>query len=146
MAERNLTSGWITYEIFEKDSDGNPTINSFSLALAASGSIPTQAVKKMRMAQDLGWPEAKRSLKDDRGRPLIVKKDDVIWLLKCKPKCWRLYFYVYEKAEDRRIVYVYAVCKKANKEDPNDAIKARRIADTLRRGGSAIRAFKFPSG
>lgn len=68
----------------------------------------------------------------------------MIWLLKCKPTCWRLYFYVYENGKDKRIIYVYAVCKKSDKEDANDAIKARRIADEIRPGGSAITPFEFP--
>ena len=45
----------------------------------------------MRMVQELGWPEAKRCLTDDWGHPLIVKKDDVVWLLKCKPSLETLF-------------------------------------------------------
>ena len=100
----------------------------------------------MRMVQDLGWPEARRQLKDDHGHPLIVRKDDVIWLLKCKPGCWRLYFYVWENDEQKRLIYVHAVCKKTDKEDPSDASEARRVADEIRPGGSAITPFEFPIG
>ena len=142
--QRDLSSGWKTYEIYRKDSHGNCTITPFSDALATSGSIPRQPITKMRLVQEIGWPEAKRRLKDDHGHPLIVKKDGVIWLLKCKPTCWRLYFYVYEN--DKRIIYVHAVCKKADREDPGDAIEARRIADEIRPGGSAITIFEFPVG
>jgi hypothetical protein len=98
------------------------------------------------MVQELGWPSAKRCLKDDHGHPLVVKKDSVIWLLKCKPTCWRLYFCVHENGNDKRIIYVHAVCKKTDKEDPSDAVKARRIADGLRPGGSAVTPFEFPAG
>jgi hypothetical protein len=94
------------------------------------------------MVQELGWPEARRSLKDDHGKPLIVRKDEPIWLLKCKPSCWRLYFYVWEKGEIKRIIYVHAVCKKTNKEDPRHAAEARRIAGC----GGAITLFEFPAG
>src|SRR3954447_25766874 len=100
----------------------------------------------MRMVQEIGWPEARRRLKDDQGRPLVVKKDDVIWLLKCKPTCWRLYFYAYENGKDKRLIYLHAICKKADKEDPWDAFQARRVFDEIRPGGSAITPFEFPFG
>jgi hypothetical protein len=141
-----MSSGWITYEIYQKDNKGDYSITPFSSALAASGKLPTSVLTKMRILQDIGWPEAKRVLKDDCGRPLIAKKDAVIWLLKCKPKCWRLYFYVYKNGEDRRIIYVHAVCKKANSEDANDALEARRLANEIRPGGSAHTLFEFPVG
>src|SRR6267154_4998287 len=101
MAEwRDLSSGWITYEVLQRDSQGEHTIMPFSTALAVSGTTPTQAINKIRHVQALGWPVAKRELKDNHGHPLIVKKDDIIWLLKCKPSCWRLYFYVWEDAKN----------------------------------------------
>lgn len=96
----------------------------------------------MRMVQTLGWPEACRVLKDDHGHRLVVQKDEVIWLLKCKPSCWRLYFYVNQK----RIIYLLAICKKTGAEDPRHATEARRIYDRVRPGGSGITAFEFPFG
>ncbi|MBK5295324.1 MAG: hypothetical protein JJE04_27055 [Acidobacteriia bacterium] len=143
-APRDLSSGWITYEVYQKDANGQYT-SPFSGALAVPGSIPTQAITKMRMVQYLGWPEAKRSLKDNYGHPLIVKKDKVIWLLKCKPSCWRLYFYVCD-GKEKRIIYVHAICKKADAEDPSDATEARCVYDGIRPGGSAITLFEFPTG
>ena len=140
-----LSSGWRTYEVCEKDGQGN-CATPFSDALAASGKTATQAINKMRMLQDLGWPEAKRCFQDNCGHPLIVKKDDPIWLLKCKPSCWRLYFYVWKNDNERRIIYVHAICKQSDKEDPRDASKARRIYDKIRGGGSAITPFEFPAG
>jgi hypothetical protein len=140
----NPASGWVTLEIFQRNSDGEHTLTPFSSALAASGSIAIQAVTKMRMVQELGWPEAKQSLKDDEGRPRIVRKDDVIWMLKCKPSCWRLYFYVYKKT--KQIVYLLAICKKAQAEDPADAAEARRLHDSIGQGRSAATPFVFPVG
>src|SRR2546422_9004174 len=96
-AHGDPSSGWITYEVYQSDSARRHGIQSFSDALAISGSLPTQPITKIRIVQSLGWPAAKWSLKDDSGRPLIVKKDDPIWLLKCKPTCLRLYFYVCKK-------------------------------------------------
>lgn len=151
MAETcDLSSGWITYEVYQRDSDGRFCITPFSDALASSGTMPTQAVTKMRMVQSLGWPRAKRVLKDDYGHPLVVKKDEVVWLLKCKPSCWRLYFYVYENkrknGKEKRIIYLHAVCKQQDTEDPSDATEARRVHDGIRPGGSATTLFEFPPG
>jgi hypothetical protein len=143
----NLSSGWVTYEVIQKNADGDHEFTPFSSALAIGGATSAQAVNKMRMVQDLGWPEASYQLKDGLGRALIVKKDELIWLLKCKPTCWRLYFYVRQGANDNqegRIIYVHAICKKKNRENASDAIAARRIADNIRPGGSGIRLFEFP--
>lgn len=60
--------------------------------------------------------------------------------------CWRLYFYVWKNNKDKRIIYVHAICKKTDQEDQGDAIKARRVADGIRPGGSAITRFEFPIG
>jgi hypothetical protein len=147
MAElRDLSSGWLTYEVFQRDSHGEHAITPFSDALAVSGILPISAINKMRMVQDLGWPAAKRVLTDDYGHALIVKKDEVVWLLKCKPSCWRLYFYVWENAKDKRIIYLHAVCKKQDAEDPGDAAEARSVHDGIWPGGSAITLFDFPTG
>lgn len=142
----DLSSGWISSEVLQKDVHGNHTITPFSDALCASGTMPIQAINKMRMVQDLGWPKAKHVFKDKHGHPLIVKKDEVIWLLKCKPKCWRLYFYVWKSKTEKRLIYVHAVCKQSDAEDPGNTIAARRIADGIRPGESAITAFRFPVG
>jgi hypothetical protein len=134
-------SEWATYEIILRDASGEYAITPFSDALAVSGQRPAQAINKMRMVQEIGWPEAKRSFTDQRGRPLIVGKEGGIWLLKCKPLCWRLYFYVCEKY--KRIIYVHAVCKKKDRENPSDARRAKTVADGIQRCGSRITAFQF---
>ena len=140
----DLSSGWSTFEVIHKDAKGEYAVTPFSGALASSGTMPTQAITKMKMVQSLGWPEARRKLKDDQGRPIIVKKDSIVWLLKCKPSCWRLYFYVSEK--EKRITYLHAVCKQQNAEDPSDAAKARSAYDGIQERGSGITAFEFPVG
>lgn len=133
---RDLSSGWQSFEVIDKESRETPV----STALAQSDRL-AQAHNKIQLVQDLGWPEARRGLKDGKGSPLVVQKDKVIWLLKCKPSCWRLYFCVFEK--EKRIVYVYAVCKQKDKEDPADYKKARRLADNLFNGRSGITPFEF---
>lgn len=140
----NPASGWVTLEIYLRDSNGEPAFTPFSSALAVSGTIAKQAVTKMQNVQELGWPEAKRRLRDNEGRPRIVKKDDVIWMLKCNPSCWRLYFYVYEKT--KQIVYLHAICKKSQAEDPAGAAEARRLYDGIGPGRSAATPFVFPVG
>ena len=77
---RDLSSGWKTYKVLEKDGHGVYTVTPFSDCLAVSGVAAKQATTKMQIVQDLGWPEAKRQLKDNIGRARIVKKDDKIWL------------------------------------------------------------------
>jgi hypothetical protein len=97
------------------------------------------------MIEQLGWPVAKRSLKYD-GKKVIVKKDDVVWLVKCRPTCWRLYCYVYENGEKRYIIYVYAVCKKTDAEDPGSLPAARKLADAVGSRTAGIQEFHFPKG
>src|SRR5580692_9181141 len=96
---RDVSSGWKTYEICMEDGT-TPVFDT----LRGSGALAKPPVTKMAMFQDLGWPEAKSCLKDNNNHRLIVKKEHPIWLLKCKPSCWRLYFYVWEKGKDKRIV------------------------------------------
>jgi hypothetical protein len=132
-----LSSGWTSYEVIHKDSERTPV----SEALASGGASPA-VIKKMLMVQEVGWPEAKRLQFGEEGKHRIVKKDDVIWLFKC-PSGWRLYFYVFQAK--KWIIYVHAICKKKNKEDPNDAIKARAVYDDISRRASAITSFPFPS-
>lgn len=142
--KQGASSGWATYEIIHRDDAGAFSQMPFTEELTASGKAPVQAIQKMRMLQELGLKEAQAALKDKNGKKLVVKKDGRIWLLKCKPSCWRLYFYADENV--KQIVYVYAVCKKQNKEDPADEKKAQRVADRIRPGGSGITAFQFPAG
>jgi hypothetical protein len=75
---RDLSSGWRTYEVYQRNEQGDFASTPFTDALCVSGTIPVQPITKMRMLEEIGWPTAKRRLKDDRGQPLVVKKDDVI--------------------------------------------------------------------
>jgi hypothetical protein len=138
--KRRLGSGWKTYELMSKRTEETPV----SEALAKDGVNALPAIKKMLMVQDVGWPGALELHFGAKGKHRIVKKDDVIWLLKCTPNCWRLYFYVY-KAQ-KWIIYVHAVCKKQNEEDSNDTKEARNGYDDIARGTSGITEFVFPLG
>lgn len=140
-----VSSGWRTYEVCERAVEGECVSAPFSKALASSGTMPTPAIRKMQTLEYIGLAQAERHFKDGQGQRLLVRKDDVVWLLKCKPSCWRLYFYVYENGKDKRFIYIRAVCKKQTEEDPKDAQKARRIADRIRSGRSCVKLFEFPS-
>jgi hypothetical protein len=122
-ARRDLSSGWRTYEIVLKR-DGGVLETPFFDQLIVGGALAAQPITKMRVVETLGWHVARRSLKDGLGRKLIVKKNDYVWLVKCKPSCWRLYCYVWEKGEKRFIIYAHAVCKKKDAEDPSDLAAA----------------------
>ena len=116
----------------------------FTEVLRSSGVGAVSAYTKMRMVQDLGFTTAQPDYRDSLGKPLIIKKDDLIWLLKCKPSCWRLYFYVTEGPTENRLIFVFAVCKKTDKEAHRSVRKARRIADILKRGEGGITPIEFP--
>ncbi len=138
MSKRDLGSGWKSYEVINKETEETPV----STAIAA-GPDTSVVIKKIFMVQEAGWPEALKLHFGAKGKHRIVKKDDVIWLLKCTPSCWRLYFYIYKNK--KWIIYVHAVCKKKDKEDPNDAIQARNIYNGIAGGASGIAEFPFPS-
>ena len=140
----DLSSGWKSYEVIHKN---EAQTTPFTDALATGGETPVGAVNKISLVEELGFPRARLELHYSSGRKhkrRIVKKNDVIWLLKCSPKCWRLYFYVIPS--EKYIVYVHAVCKKRDKEDPGEAVTAENIHDDIQAGRSAITSFRFPAG
>lgn len=150
MARHVMISAWTTYEILLRDADGKLDAageRPFSNDLAGDGDPVQTAIQKMRLLQHHGWPDARLNLKDKRGKLLIDRADDEdpkIWILKCKPSCWRLYFCVY--SDTKRIVYLYAVCKKRPDRDPADSVRARHRFDGF--GGSrrsGIARFDFPA-
>ncbi len=148
------TPPWVTYEVLKRDSQGRLVASGerpFSESLADGGDCLASAIGKMWLVGAHGWPEAKRVLRDDKGRPLINRADDkdpAIWILKCKPSCWRLYFHVYpnQNQGERRILYLHAKCKKKDRRDEEDARHARTVFESVRPGGSGIIRFEFPSG
>ena len=111
-------------------------------ALAAGiGDDPDTAIQKMRLFERLGWPAAKGSL-------IVEKADDnspEIGILKCKPSCWRLYFYVYQRTpRDKRILYLLALCKKRNAQRPEDTTRARNLLAAALDGRIKIIQWNFP--
>jgi hypothetical protein len=136
---------WTTWEVCSPSHGGswNDPRRPVSETMARSGDPTTTAIGKMKLLQTLGLPEGFRSL--------IIEKadggDPTIYILKCKPCCWRLYFYACKESETaKRIVYLHAKCKKKNKQDPDDAKHARLALGALDAGGMRIIRFQFPSG
>jgi hypothetical protein len=143
------TPPWESFEVVLRGVDRRSDREQqtpFSDELFSGDGDPIQtALQKMWLVQSHGWPEAIRQLRDGRGKPLIDRADDAdpaIWILKCKPSCWRLYFHVY--IAQSRIAYLYAKCKKRTRREAADSVRARRLFDGLRPGGSALAPFPFP--
>src|SRR5688572_9189301 len=123
------TPPWETFEVVLRDERGQLDTNRrpFSAALEAGGEQPSLAIGRMWLAQYHGWPQAARSMRDDQGHAVIVRADNKtpeIWILKCKPSCWRLYFHVYK--DQKRFAYLFARCKKADSQNAGDAKRARK--------------------
>jgi len=142
-------SPWLTYEVVQRDGDGNLTIVPVSEAFAFRRPQAQPAIAKMQKVEEIGWPAARAQLHDKRGRRLIVRADDkspALWELKCKPHAWRLYFFTYEhnsNRHDKRLIYVRAIYKKQTAQDDNEAVTARNVCSSIRPGGSQTRRFNF---
>jgi hypothetical protein len=143
-------SGWATYEIAMRNYAGElkifPVFEELELHLPQA----KPAVTKIQKVQDVGWPKARTQIHDDEGRRAIAcvdkKQKPYIWLLKCKPSAWRLYFYVWEhptNGHDKRIVYLHAIYKKQTPEDDGETLTARQRCATIYTGDSQHRQF-FP--
>jgi phage-related protein len=131
---------WQSYEL-EWPRDPDPPRRPVSDALSGSAE-KIQVLKLMSRVEDLGLEDAKKlTVGGERRKRRIVKKEDFIYLLKCTPSCWRLYFYVRET--ERRFVYVHAVCKKQDAEDPSDLATAKQRYEV--RASGRLQPIRFPS-
>lgn len=138
----DLSSGWKTFEVTYKNSEGSD-VQPFFDQLSISGVPAKPPITKMRIIDNIGWAQAIRVMKDSSGSKVIVKKEDSVWLVKCKPSCWRLYCYVLQK--EKWIIYVYAVCKKQTEEDSASLRAAKRIVAKIQSRAYSIAPFEFPS-
>ena len=150
MKRYDPTPPWVSYEVVLRASDGrlDPERRPFSAALSKGGDQITTALTKMWLVGYHGWPHAILALVDDRRKPLIQRADDAepeIWILKAKPTCWRLYFYVYK--EKQRLAYLHACCKKKNARDQTDCDIARTLFRSIGGArGHGLIEFHFTSG
>jgi hypothetical protein len=132
---------WASYELVWPRPEGERRPFSNDLALSSERN---QALKIIQRVEDLGWPEAEKltiGKKKKKRTRRIVRKDDVIYLLKCTTSCWRFYFYV--RQDTHHFIYVHGVCKKRDAEDPADFVSARQRYDARAAGG--LRRITFPS-
>jgi hypothetical protein len=91
------------------------------LQVRGSSTDTKQALSRLRLLKAHGWPAPGRSLD-------IEAVGSGIYVLKCKPGFWRLYFSVIDR--QRRILLLLAVTKKKWKRNPHDLAKAsRRLGD-----------------
>lgn len=80
-----------------------------------------QAISKLRLLKAQGWPVPRGTLEIE-----VVASG--LYVLKCKPGFWRLYFTVIDP--QRHILLLLAVAKKKWKRNPNDLTKAAsRLSD-----------------
>ncbi|HEV8641380.1 MAG TPA: hypothetical protein VGV13_09820 [Methylomirabilota bacterium] len=140
---------WATLEVVLRDATGKLDSSGerpFSDALPGDGPAAAKtAIQKMRLVESQGWPAALLNVRDEHGKPRIEQSDEEeppIYILKCKPACWRLYFYVDHGRHF--FVYLYAKCKRKQRRDPEDSVRARRIRASLGPGGDGIDYFRFP--
>jgi hypothetical protein len=115
-------SDWTLWEI-EYEREGGSVDRPVTDELLARGSSTEtkQAISKLRLLKAHGWPVPGGSLD-------IETVASGMYVLKCKPGFWRLYFSVIDPR--RRILLLLAVAKKKWKRNPNDLTKAsRRLGD-----------------
>ena len=107
---------WNIWEI-QDENDRTPV----SDALTRHHQDPKFVLRKLRLLQALGWPEAAQSLE-------ISNVGSDVYVLKCKPKDWRIYFSVLSDGA----LLLLAVQKKKWSSDPNDQPKAKRLLEDYR--------------
>lgn len=132
---------WTSWEVVSPDGEGQLTKRPVSSEMDRCGDQLETPINKMRLFEHHGWPDAR-----SKGVLEISRSDTTapkLWILKCKPSCWRLYLYV--DPPQKRLVYLYAKCKKKWKQDAEDSRKARRVFQSVQAGRFGIIAFQFPS-
>ena len=139
---------WTTFEAITSDTGERPVSSAIASKGIDGAEKATATIWRLQqMIQDMGWQKARITYKYNYKKgsePRVVHKTGALWLLKCKPSCWRLYFYVDEV--QGQIVYLRAVCKKKDKEDEQDIIKAEYVVNAITKGDYSISAFPFPLG
>jgi hypothetical protein len=143
---------WGLEQVYAKDLGGRERL-IVEEELAANPFEAVAALKKLEMLKAHGWPGAltgwhyNRGTKNEPRIELVDSGPPAIYLLKCKPSCWRIYFHVVEekpeaisprgKVGPRRggtFLILRIVCKKKNKRDPGDLAIAKTRVDAWRAG------------
>jgi hypothetical protein len=148
MVEKDVVwAKWKTYEVVERDAAGEFTTTPVSAAFIEHAPQAAPAIAKMQRVQDMGFHEAREQMyvAGKKRKKAIVrpdKEDPPIWELKCTPHAWRLFFYIYEKSTDKRIIYLHADYKTTRKQDAGAVASARRRRGSA--GHPATQEFEFP--
>src|SRR5688500_13352539 len=99
MADANSELGWKTWEIALPGDAPGQWRYPFSVTLMGSGDPINVAIADMLLLEELGFPPRPAGrLKYSRSD----KKKPKIFRFRCKPSCWRLYFFADD--EERRII------------------------------------------
>ena len=102
--------------------------------------------RKLRILAAAGVPPNKekgRYIFENLGKYFLkTKKVHVqLYVLKCKPTPWRLYFYVVPPASNRQVEFLLAVPKKGWKRDPKDIELCYRRLDRIDQDTADSRSF-----
>ena len=142
---------WRLEQVYARDANGKERL-IIEGELAANASEAHQALKKLGMLMAYGWPEALTDWHYSRGTKNQNRIEQVhsgplaIYLLKCKPSCWRIYFHVVEEKPEAIVLrgkvsprcgtflILRVVCKKKDKRDPGDLAIAKGRVDDWRAG------------
>jgi hypothetical protein len=156
-------SEWRVDQVYSIGGDGRDRL-IIEQEFAANASQALAGLQKLGMLKARGWPAALTDWHYNRGSKTerrIEKVDDgppPIFLLKCKPSCWRIYFHVTEEKPPEAKVALHkgtpqpryagsflvlrVVCKRQQKRDPGDITDARGRLSRWRAG--QLRSKRLP--
>lgn len=136
------TDDWSLLEVVDRGRC--PCSDSF---LNANDEELTRVFGELRLLRAAGCPPD-----ETKGSPEIGKvtgkckgahSKTTFFVLKAKPTGWRLYFMI-PCRERREAVFLYAVCKKEDRRDPEDFNRCCRIAEKLATGRFKLAALELP--
>jgi len=131
------------WELLEIEVDGACPCSD---ALASASDHERALVdRKLRLVAAAGMPpdpERGRYVYERAGRYDLRRKGVriTVYVLKCKPGPWRLYFYRVP-GNTRQIEFLHAVQKKGRKRDPQDFKICCRLVDRIDEGTAECRRF-----
>jgi len=146
-------SEWRVDQVYSVGGDGRARL-FIEQEFAANSSQALAGLQKLGMLRAHGWPAAltdwnyNRGGKNERRIEKVENGPPPIFLLKCKPSCWRIYFHVVEEKPPEKkdalrkgapeprhagsFLVLRVVCKRQQKRDPGDVTAARTRLDGWR--------------